>query len=264
MSCDKKAKPAPVEPWVPVAGLPLPGHGAPEPELALEVADWVPPFEAFTSKRLIEIAYQFHPRVEPAADQTPQEFEYLFDNALERIAMRNAQYLAWERIETWRGLVAAVREQAPPGCQVGDLTIPGHDAAYFATFALPKTEGGTKLSSLTVHLSFLVPFYTYYEERSSLVEYATLERWKIDAVDTDISPELQPLLVIVEREIARRYGYRPFDVSISDIALPNLFIEGADVETRPTLMDALFSAYKPNPSADVRANEPLVPDYGAP
>ncbi|WP_428263667.1 hypothetical protein [Haliangium sp.] len=251
MSCEKKAKPTPAEPWMPVAGLPLPGHGSPEPELALAPADWVPPFDALTGKRLTEIAYQFHPRIAPA-EETPQEFAFLFNNAPERIAMRNLQHLAWERVETWRGLVTAVRDQMPADCWIRDQTIPGHDAAYFATFALPKTEGGTRRASLTVHLSFLVPFYTFYERRARLVEYPTMDRWETDTVSTKISPELQPMLASVEQEIARRYGYRRFDTTLLDIELPGLFIEGARVETRPTLMDALFSAYKPFTSSELR------------
>ncbi len=71
-----------------------------------------------------------------------------------------------------------------------------------------------------------------------------MEKWEVVAVETEVSPELQPLRTIVEQEISRRYGYRRIDPSLLDIELEGLFIEGAYVETRPTLMDALFSAYK--------------------
>ncbi len=245
MSCEKRAKPTPAEPWVPVAGLPLPGHGPPEPDLALEPADWVPPFEQLSRERLIEIAYQFHPQVAPTSDQTPQEFTFLFDSSPERIAMRNAQYLAWSRIETWRALVAAVRKQAPPGYQIGDKTLPGHDASYSAVLALPRTEGATEFRSIKVHMSFLVPFYIFYEERSTLIKYPTMDRWRTNTAGTDISPDLQPLLDIFETEIGRRYGYHRFDMDLLATQVPKLFIEGVSSRLRPTLRDALFSAYNP-------------------
>ncbi|WP_428268394.1 hypothetical protein [Haliangium sp.] len=252
VSCEKQSKPAPtVEPWVPVAGLPLPGHGAPEPELALRPADWVPPFDELTGKRLIEIGYQFHPRISAEHDMSPQEGQFLFFNASERIAMQNAQYAAWQRIATWRGLVAAVRKQMPAGSRSGDQTIPGHDAAYFATFVLPDEQEGTWSSSVTVHLSYIVPFYTHYTKRSRLVKYPTRERWEVDSVGTHTSPEIRSLIEIITNEIGMRYGYREVDESLLGRELPGLHIEGGRTTRAPTLMDALFSAYKPSPAGNV-------------
>lgn len=225
--------------WTPVAGLPLPGHGTPEQEKA----DWAPPFEQLTSTRLVEIAHAFHPRLDPAR-YTPAELEQRYQRAPERIAMEQLQHAAWQRIDTWRALVRAVRAELPEGYRGRDATAQGQDAAYFAVFSAPRDAAGSEDKLLVVHLGFLVPFYWYYEIHIRRVEYPSGEKLQREPLRDEVTPALAPVLALVEREIDARYGYRRISPAIAATKLPGLYVDGAQRPTVVTLADALFSPHR--------------------
>ena len=102
----------------------------------------------------------------------------------------------------------------------------------------PVTPGTIEEEFFVLHLSYLAPYYFYYELHSRRID-GLIQR---DPLLYEVTSVFERLLASFEREIAARYGYWRLDPEIAATPVPGIYINGYhDLDEPPTLLDALFT-----------------------
>ncbi len=220
--------------WIPLRGLPLPGHGK-----TPAVND--SPIRQLTAAEMVAIAYKFHPVFDPD-EVLIEDFDRVFWNSPEHLALARVQREGYARLAEWQTLCAAVRRSLPPVYTVADRTYPRYDPTYVIVIDAPIEPGSIEERFLVVHVSYLVPYYFYYELHSRRID-GLIDR---DPLLHEVTPVFTDALAAIEREIAARYGYWRMSPEVAGIYVPGVQINGYHdwEEHPPTLQDALFTPHR--------------------
>ena len=234
--CRDKAKHEPmsktVPAWIPLAGNPLPGHGE-----SRHVRD--PSVRKLTPDELVTIAARYHPRMGDPETYSIEEWDKAFWNSPEQVALSKVQYEGYARLPAWKSLCDAVTRSIPSVFTVAERTYPRYYPTYMMVVDAPVEQGSITERFLVVHLSYLVPYYFYYELHSRRVD-GLIQR---DPLRYEVTAVFEEVLAAIEREIAARYGYWRMPPDIARIAVPGIEVNGYHGwETGPpSLQDALFT-----------------------
>ena len=225
-------------PWVPMLGEPLPGHGdLPGTHIA--------PYRPLSVEELTAVAYAFHPRISLAEmDQMSiPEFKDRFWNSPEQQALARVQHIGYSKLATWHKLCAAVRQQVSPAYTIADRTYPRYDPTYVIVVDAPVVPGTIDENHLVVHVSYLVPYYYYYELHSRRID----GKIRRDPLLYEVSPAFEDVLAVIEQEIEERYGYWRLPPHIALLDVPGIYINGYYDYLDgipPVLKDALFTPHR--------------------
>ncbi len=268
MACRDKAKRKPMAVelphWIPLEGVPLPGHGGNR-----HVVD--PSVRQLTTEELITIAYRYHPQLGDSDDYTIEAWDEAFWKSPEQVALSLVQYRGYARLSVWQELCNAVARSIPSGFIVADRTYPRYYPTYVIVVDAPMEPGSNVEKTLLVHLSYLIPYYFYYELHSWRVKgeehEALIARMEPSHAAShrrvnkllgnpgllqrapllyEVTPVFEPVLAAIEREIDRRYGYWRMSPEVAHIYVPGIYINGYHdwEEHPPTLQDALFTPHR--------------------
>ena len=213
---------------VPLLGRPLPGHtlgrrGFKRPEVSVR---------PMTRAELLDVAYRFHPArqgQDPVKIVQPPQHP----------GLRTAIEASYTRLENWLSLITAI-DDTLGGRQRGFFVM--NQTAWKSSFSYAiyihraKRDPGDSHRELVVQMSYLVPYYTYREIHSRTVDE---KRFDSELPTYEISPEMAPVLALVESEIRRRYGYFRLDRDLAMTLVPGMIIGGREA-VPATLRDALF------------------------
>ena len=221
--------------WVPISGEPLPGYGnRPHGDRS--------GYRQLTLDELKSVAQAFHPRITLAEmDEMPMpEFEKRFYTSKENIALNEAQRTSYAKLDNWQALCASVRRSLPPAYEVADRTYPRYYPTYMIVIDAPVEPGSIDDRFLVVHMSYLVPYYFYYELHSRRID----GKIRRDPLRYEVTPVFADALASIEREIAERYGYWRMSAETALVKMPEIYVNGhydfLDGDP-PTLQDALFT-----------------------
>jgi hypothetical protein len=104
----------------------------------------------------------------------------------------------------------------------------------------PVAPGTFDENHLIVHVSYLVPFYFYYELHSRRID-GKIQR---DPLLYEVTPLFADVLAAIEREIDARFGYWRLPPDVALLEVPGIDINGYNEdwdEIPPRLKDALFT-----------------------
>ena len=236
LGCRDDPKPKPMSDqfpsWIPLRTRPLPGHGN-------KPAVKDSPIRHLSPGELIAIAYKFHPQLGDPETYSPQAFEDAFWNSPEQIALSRVQRDGYARLEEWQRLCRTVAQSIPPVYTVADRTYPRYFPTYMVVIDAPVEPGSIDENHLVVHVSYLVPYYFYYELHSRRID-GLIQR---DPLLYEVTPLFKDVLAAIEREIHARYGYWRMSPDIAAMQVPGIHINGYHDWDKhpPTLQDALFT-----------------------
>ena len=239
--CRDKSKRTPMSDqfpsWIPLLGEPLPGHGG---RPAMKDA----PYRRLTVDELRAVAYTFHPRISLAEMEVMpmEDWDGRFWRSPERQALNQVLRTGYGKLARWQELCRAVRRAVPPAYTVAERTSPFNDPAYLIVVDAPVAPGTIDENHLLVHVSYLVPYYFYFEVHSRRID-GKIQR---DPWVYEVTPVFADVLAAIEREIEARYGYDRMTPDVALVDVPGIFINGYDGDMEgipPTLRDALFSPH---------------------
>ncbi len=218
--------------WIPLQGKPLPGHGGTAP-----VAN--SPIRELTPAELVAIAYKYYPRMGDPATYSIEEWDQKLWNSPELIALMQVQQAGYARLAEWQKLCREVAESASAGFVVAERTYPRYFPTYMLVVDAPMERGSREERFLVVHVSYLVPYYFYYELHSRRID-GLIQR---DPLRYEVTPVFENVLGTIEREIAARYGYWRMSVDVARTFVPGIEVNGFHDWDKhpPTLQDALFT-----------------------
>ena len=200
------------------------------------------PISQLSPAELIAVAYEFHPQLGDLSQYSMEEYNKAFWHSAEQIALSRVQRAGYARLEEWQRLCRAVAQAIPRAYTMADRTYPRYDPAYVIVVDAPSEPGSIEERFLVVHVSYLVPYYFYYESHSRRID-GQIQR---DPLLYEVTPVFKDVLAAIEREIGTRYGYWRMPPEVALIDAPGLEINGFhDWETRPpTLQEALFTPHR--------------------
>lgn len=203
------------------------------------------PYRPLGLDELMAVAYAFHPRISLAEmDQMSiPEFKDRFWNSPEQIALSWAQHVGYSQLATWQQLCNTVRRSVPPVYTVAERTYPRYDPTYVIVVDAPVLPGTIDENHLVVHVSYLVPYYYYYELHSRRIDGDIVR----DPLLYEVTPVFASVLEVIEREIQERYGYWRLPPHIALLDVPGIQINGYydDLDgIPPVLKDALFTPHR--------------------
>ena len=222
---------------IPLAGLPLSGHGA-----ARQYA--TTPARQLSRDELLAVAYDFNPRIDPAdftrlasskicTSDRPRRAGYRPYNAPP--ASGSLPGKNWSRRSTrdWATAGAASLSGTTP-----ILTAIPHMESLSTSFrAGPKWKPNGRC---TFGLSQLIPYYYYYEKRTKRTSFSTDAAVEQYLPPYHISTEFEPVVALIESLMARHYGYFRLDAELCETPVPGIFIPEHLGDDPPKLRDALF------------------------
>jgi hypothetical protein len=185
------------------------------------------------------IAYRYHPQLGNPENYSIEAFDEAFWNSPEQIALSLVQYEGYARLIMWKELRDAVAQSVPPGYIVAERTYPRYFPTYVIVVDAPIEPDSIEERHLVMHLSYLVPYYFYYELHSRRVN-GLIQR---DPLLYEVTPVFKEVLAALEREIEARYGYWRMSPDVALLEVPGIEINGFhDWSKRPpNLLDALFT-----------------------
>jgi hypothetical protein len=224
--------------WVPLLGQPLPGHGD---RKAMKDA----PYRQLTRDELTAVAYAFYPRISIAdMDQMSiSEYNQKYWYSPETIALAQVQEIGYSQLAKWQALCNVVRHSVPPVYIVAERTYPRYDPTYVIVVDAPVAPGTIDENHLVVHVSYLVPYYYYYELHSRRID-GKIQR---DPLLYEVTPIFADVLAAIEREIDARFGYWRMPPDVALLEVPGIHIGGYFDDLRgipPKLKDALFTPHR--------------------
>jgi hypothetical protein len=133
-----------------------------------------------------------------------------------------------------------VQRSLPPSYVVAERTYPRYFPTYAIVIDAPPKPGSIDDRFLVLHMSYLVPYYFYYELHSRRID-GEIQR---DPLRYEVTPVFEDALAAIEREIAVRYGYWRMPAEVALTRIEKIYVNGyydfLD-GIPPTLLDALFT-----------------------
>lgn len=189
-----------------------------------------------TTAELVRLAREFYMADVDHYQYTPREFQRMLLNSPELARHKAVQRVLLDNIEPWEALTRRVDRAVSSDYYVTSITAPGELAYGLRVNAPPLPDAPTE-RYLLVHLSFVVPYYFYYEEHMVEVD-GFIER---DPILYRITPVFEPVLAVIEREIAAQYRYLRMEPELGLTPVPGIYLNGSPTDGPPTLFDALFT-----------------------
>lgn len=225
----------PIPSWIPLEGQPLPGRGG-------APADPDSPIRPLTRDEMLAIAYAYHPVLPDLDTLSMDEFNQLFWFSPEQLALTRVQQTSYARLKKWHELVYAVRRRIPGTYYAADRTYPRYFPAYVIVVDAPIEPGSIDERVLVVHVSYLVPYYFYYERHIRKLD----GEYQRDPIRFEVTDVFSDVLAVIENEIAARFGYWRMSDEVGATFVPGVYINGFHdwEEHEPTFFDALFTPHR--------------------
>jgi hypothetical protein len=202
-----------------------------------------------TTQNLIDAARLYFPLIpphEPSYDQTPE-----VQRQREALADARALYPAW--LDLLRNIGARFPKDQHPGTQVQNLSLgllsPASmvdDRCFSAHLWLPAREAAETAHALTVHVSFVVPYYSIRSDSwmRSRAYYVQMGGAGTDLRETyELALDELPYAAVLDEEIQSAFhGFERMPPDVGLTIVPGVQV-GARMPDEATVYDCLFSCW---------------------